>query len=351
MPLVSKLQLPFEQWPKIDRRRWEHAFHEGDIFDDSRRGAHLAEATRKALKVSYAQYLRFLSQNHAHLLTKPLETRIDRRLIAEYVGILRKTNQDISIATSLHHLRLALRLICPKVDWSWLLTITKRIAASARRRPKKYAQVSSDRLYVLGLELMDQAVAETSDQEEITKASAIKYRDGLLIAMLSLVVPRRRTITAWQTGKHLVRAGDLWALEIPPEDVKGKRPLDYALPPNLCERIDLHLRKFRPRLPGSDGHTGLWPSNKNQPMSAGAIYDTVCSRTKKAFGFSVNPHRFRHAAGTLWSIEDPKNVRGVKDLYGHISFESTTEVHYLIGQSRLAGRALARAIEAATNRP
>jgi len=198
---------------------------------------------------------------------------------------------------------------------------------------------------------MDQAVAEIADQDESPKTSAIKYRDGLLIAMLSLVVPRRRTLTALQIGKHLVRAGDLWALDIPAEDVKGKRPLDFALPPDLCERIDLYLRKFRPRLPGSNRHMGLWPSNKNQPMSASAIYDAVCRRTKKAFGFSVNPHRFRHAAGTLWSIEDPKNVRGVKDLLGHASFESTTEVHYLIGQSRLAGRTLARAIEAATSRP
>ena len=79
-------------------------------------------------------------------------------------------------------------------------------------------------------------------------------------------------------------------------------------------------------------------------MSAGAIYDTVCKRTKERFGFSVSPHRFRHAAGTLWSILDPKNVRGVKDLFGHASFKHA-EAHYIDGQSRLAGRALAKAID------
>jgi integrase len=83
-------------------------------------------------------------------------------------------------------------------------------------------------------------------------------------------------------------------------------------------------------------------------MTANAIYGTVCKRTRKAFGFSVNPHRFRHAAGTLWSIEDPKNVRGVKDLFGHASYDKMTEPHYIMGQSRIAGRALARAIDAAT---
>src|SRR5262249_58552626 len=60
-------------------------------------------------------------------------------------------------------------------------------------------------------------------------------------------------------------------------------------------------------------------------------------------GFPVNLHRFRHAAATLWSIGEPKNVRGAKDLLGHASFR-TTENHYVMAQSRLAGRALAVAI-------
>jgi len=348
MPLVSKLQLPFERWPKEDRTRWDDAFREADIFDDDRRGTHLAEATRKALRVAYAQYLRFLSDNHPRLLAEAPEARINRNLMAKYVELLRKTHRDISVATSLHHLRMALRLTCPKADWSWLLTITKRIAASAPVRAKKYGQVSSAELYLLGLKLMDEATTETADQTEISEASALKYRDGMLIAILSLVAPRRRTAAALRIGKQLIKSGELWALTIPPEDVKGKRPLDFALSRNFCYRIDLYLQKYRQRIPGAGSHNGLWPSNKGGPMTANAIYGTVCKRTRKAFGFSVNPHRFRHAAGTLWSIEDPKNVRGVKDLFGHASYDKMTEPHYIMGQSRIAGRSLARAIDAAT---
>jgi integrase len=79
-------------------------------------------------------------------------------------------------------------------------------------------------------------------------------------------------------------------------------------------------------------------------MSAIAIYNAVRRRTKKAFGFAVNLHRFRHATATFWSIHDPENVRGVKDLLGHASF-SMTEKHYVMAQSRLAGRALAQVID------
>jgi integrase len=80
-------------------------------------------------------------------------------------------------------------------------------------------------------------------------------------------------------------------------------------------------------------------------MCANAICLALRKRTQKALGFRVNPHRFRHAAASLWSSQDPVNVRGVKDVLGHASF-GTTEKHYIMAQSRLAGRALARAIDA-----
>jgi integrase len=149
MPRVSRMQLHFNQWPAEDRERWNEAFRPGDLFEEDRRGTHLSQATRNALRVSYAQWLRFLSENYPDLLDKAPEARVDRELTA--------------------------------------------------------------------------------------------------------------------------------------------------------------------------------------------------------FGFRVGPHRFRHAAGTLWSIEDPENVRGVKDLLGHVSFDKTTETYYVASQSRIAGRALAKAIEAATD--
>ena len=90
-------------------------------------------------------------------------------------------------------------------------------------------------------------------------------------------------------------------------------------------------------------HDYLWASSRGRPMSDRIIYSTVRRRTRKVLGFPVNLHRFRAAAATLWSTRDPANVRGVRDLLGHASF-ATTEKHYIMAQSRLAGSALARAI-------
>jgi hypothetical protein len=49
----------------------------------------------------------------------------------------------------------------------------------------------------------------------------------------------------------------LWLLDIPAEDLKSAEPIEFVLSNKLCERIDLYLEKFRPRVPGAPMHNGL----------------------------------------------------------------------------------------------
>jgi integrase len=189
---------------------------------------------------------------------------------------------------------------------------------------------------------MNRAIANGDAAKNMAMAHALDYRNGLIIALLALIPLRRRTVAALRVGKHLVKSGDLWALDIPAVDTKTKRPLEYPISTELSRRVDLYLNRFRSRFPGAGMHDYLWASSRG-PMHDRGIYAAVRQCTREALGFPVNLHRFRHAAATFWSIRDPANVRGAKDLLGHASF-APTEKHYIMGQSRLAGRALARAI-------
>jgi integrase/recombinase XerD len=345
MARAPNMQLPYPAWPEEDRKRWSAANKAGaDPFDDCGMAAHLAEPSRKALQASYGRFLGFVASEHSRLLDCPPETRPDRKIVAAYVAFRGQSCGESGIAIDLHHLRLALRYICPGTNWTWLAKITRRISAKAKLRPQKHHLVTSERLYALGIELMDRAAARAADAADVSKADAFDYRDGLILTLLALVPLRRRTLGALRIGQQLVKYGDQWALDIPPQDVKAKRALDYPISPDLSRRIDLYLGKFRCRVPGAARHDGLWPSNQGRLMDAGTIYDTVRRRTGVAFGFPINLHRFRLAAGTLWSIHDPANVQGVKDLLGHASFDTTTQKHYIMAQSRLAGRVLLRAI-------
>jgi len=346
MPRKPRMHLLVNSWPTEDQARWQAAFQAGDRFDGSGPGSHLAESTRRNLSESYGRFLSFVSAHRHDLLDLLPDARIDRLIVADYVAWRRKVCGDAMVAVDLDRLRGALRLICPGVDWSWLQTMTKRIAAAAPRKAPKYHLVTSEHLYAVGIALMDRAIAEAEAAKPISKAHALEYRDGLMIAFLALIPLRRRTLAALRIGKHLVKTGDLWSLDIPAADTKARRPLEYPTSPELSARIDSYLERFRRRIPGADTHTGLWASNKRGPMSGVAICAAVRRRTKRAFGFTVNPHRFRHAAASFWSIHDPVNVRGAKDLLGHASF-GMTEKHYLMAQSRLAGRALAQVVDAA----
>ena len=272
--------LPFASWPAEDQNRWEAAFKSGDRFDESGRGAHLAPSTRKARQGSYGRFLRFLSANHHHLLSLPPEERIDPRLVAEYVSWRRTLCGDISIAIDLGFLCGALQFICPDTDFSWLLTITRRVAATAPQKPTKYHLVTSDRLYSLGIELMDFVVTDAAAANRTRTSHAFQFRDGLIIAFLALIPLRSRTLAALRIGRHLIKVGDLWELDIPASDTKTRRPLDYPISEALSARIDLYLERFRVRISGADKHTSLWSSNQSQPMCPHAIYAAVRRRPK-----------------------------------------------------------------------
>jgi site-specific recombinase XerD len=154
---------------------------------------------------------------------------------------------------------------------------------------------------------------------------------------------RRSSLSKLRIGEHLARSGEAWFVDVPARETKTRRRLNYALAPTLSASVDLFLDRFRHRITGAERHSGLWPSRRGAPLGSYAIYLIVTRHTLAALGFSVSPHRFRHGAATFLAERDPANVRMAMDLLSHASF-STTDKYYLMAQSRLAGRALARAI-------
>jgi len=343
MPPTPKKHLPFCAWPAEDQSLWLAAYGDGDVFAEERRGAHLAAATKIGLRTAYARFLGFLASEYPERLRLTAEARVDRDSIKSFVKHLRRSCRDTSVVSVLHILRLALGLICPETDWSWLKTIAKRINAQALPRSDRARGVTSAQLYAIGLQLMAKAENAALAAGQVTRDDAPTYRDGLIIALLAAVPLRRRTVAALRLDQHLVKIGDCWLLDIPAADTKTRRPLEFPISDVLSERIDLYLARFRCAITGAYDHQGLWPSARGKPMSGGSIYDAVCRRTTNALGFPVNLHSFRRAAGNLWSISDPANVRGVKDLLGQTDF-GTTERHYIGAQSRFAGRALAKVL-------
>ena len=105
--------------------------------------------------------------------------------------------------------------------------------------------MTSETLYALGIALMDSAL---SSGKPVTASSVqTAYRDGLIIAFLALIPLRRRTL-GLQIGRHLVRSRAGWAVDIPANDTKSKRPFDLPFSRDLSARIDFYLKEIRSRI-------------------------------------------------------------------------------------------------------
>jgi integrase len=330
------------QWPKIDRSRWAVTFAAPiDSFDQGGSSAYLSSSTVRMLEYRYATFLYFLAHERPELLCQSPAARITPQTVKEFIEFQPSTCRSVTRAMCAYHLWLAAQHMYPAKDWSWLLKISNRLKARAKPKPERHHLVTSETLYKLGIKLMDEAVA--SGKPLSTWGIRNAYRDGLIISLLAAIPVRRRTLAALQLKKHLVRSGSLWWLDIPAEDVKNKRPLEYPLSEELSHRLTVYLNEIRSALPGAAAHGYLWVTGRGRPVRGHVIYHVVCQRTRRALGFPVALHRFRRAAATFWSIRDPKNVRGSKDLLGHAKFD-TTERYYVMSQSRQAGRAFARAV-------
>jgi hypothetical protein len=193
----------------------------------------------------------------------------------------------------------------------------------------------SDELLSLGFALMDRAEGlEGLD-------SAITYRDGLIIALLSLLPLRRRNLEGLRIGSSLLRQASHWFVVLSEDDTKTHSVYEAPVPDILTAKLDRYVAHYRQILKVRTGRwskpleSALWASKDGSPMTQMAIYDRIRARTKEAFGEPVNPHLFRDAAATTLAVADPEHVRVAAPLLGHRTF-ATTERHYLHAQAHIA---------------
>lgn len=88
----------------------------------------------------------------------------------------------------------------------------------------------------------------------------------------------------------------------------------------------------------------LWISDRPGALTDNGIYYAVTTRTKVAFGTSVNPHLFRDAAATGIAIHDPANVQITRHVLGH-GPHRTSEIYYNQARSIEASLSLNAALD------
>jgi integrase/recombinase XerD len=333
---AARLSLRFEDWPASDQAMWRAAIAEGDILDGAGPGAHWAGATRNNTRKAYGYWLGWLAK-HGFLDADvaPLD-RVTPERVAAYVTDLQARVAASSVFAYILDLLRYVKRVAPERDWAWLSNIKNRLWARASPAKDKTSRIRpAAELFALGIELMHSATGFRSRYNRL--AAEIRFRDGLIIALLAARPIRLKNLTALEIGRHLVCIDGVYWLRLEAEEVKNAKHIEVSLPEALTPWLERYLASVRPRLLGAATSNRLWVSCQGTPLFDGVIRHHVCKHTKAAFGVAISPHLFRDCAATSVAIEDPEHVRIAASILGHHSL-ATTQRYY--DQSRMldAGR-------------
>jgi integrase/recombinase XerD len=311
-----RLHLPYDQWPAEDRRLWETAVGDDDPFSDAGT-AHLADATLRQRWFAWRRFLGFLAIEEPVALAMAPAERLILERVRRFCAHLAATNTPYSIAIAIDALYGAARVMLPGRDWAWLKTVKARLHTAAPARGARGPVITSLQLLDLGQQLMDES--EPTPGGRIRRADAVKYRDGLMIALCAFVPPRRKNLSAMQIGRHLIQEGDNWFVIFSPDETKTRNSLEYPVPALLTPYLVIYLDMIRPRMLRDLTCKALWVSQKGGPLSYSAIWFVVTRHTEERLGIHVAPHDVRDAAATTWAIASPAQISAASDLLGHSS--------------------------------
>ncbi len=155
--MPKRIGLPLEAWPIADRAAWQRATATDDFFADDARAAHWRPKSQQQARYAYARWLTFLRDRWPDALEIELAKRVTPERIQGYVDRLASRVVPMSVAAELQHLLLALRVLAPRVDWTWLRALQRHWQQRARPREQRHKIVDPRRLLDLGRTLMDSA--------------------------------------------------------------------------------------------------------------------------------------------------------------------------------------------------
>lgn len=331
--------LPEIQWPAAGRQAFEAAFKAGDLFDEtSGAGDHLAKGTRTSIRMGYSRWLGFLHAAHPDDLLEPPADRISLERVRDFVARLSLDMVPSSVAQMIHSLCYSARLIAGERDWRWLAAIKARLLARARPSDRFDRLAPPCQTLDFGIELMDKALTMPVTGNGTRE---LQYRDGLILALLSLWPIRRRSLAALTVDRHIeIDGGDINLL-LHPADTKSRRSESFPVPAALAPYVKRYPKEIRPRLLGSRPNDGLWVSYRRGALSAGRLYDIARAHLMQRFGKDMCLHDFRRSAATYLAMDAPEQIGLIPGLLQHASPEVGGR-HYNLANGIKASQRLAR---------
>jgi integrase/recombinase XerD len=298
----------------------------------------LSFARQKQFAATYGLWLGYLRHIGALNTDVPPAERITPERIAGFVNLLALSRcSDSTAHTYAVRLLEIARRMGPARDWAWLEAIVRRLSPPPPDPTADLDKVRSPpELLALAEHLMtDNTVPPTSRN---ARREAVRYRDGLMLALLVVTVIRRRSLLSLKLDRSLTRTDDGYRLVLQAQDTKSRRPEVIPLAGWLTGWIDRYLDVHRPVLlkPQSD-EQAMWISDQGKPLGPKGAWEAVSSRTEAALGIRINPHFIRKCVATWQAVQHPERIVDLPSLMQHTNYRMT-EQHYMLANNLVAGQ-------------
>jgi site-specific recombinase XerD len=282
------------------------------------------------IQAAYARWLNWLFENCPRSLDLLPVARMQPETIEDYIADQRKRIADISIGMAIHDIDAALKLLDRKYKAPWvkpILAILRR--ERPHRRNKTERIVPTKDLLEYGIQLMEQA----GSISPMKRRAAVDYRDGLIIALLSVRPLRLANFIGLAVGKDIALRHNRFWCSIPATETKNRLNLEYPLPQQLQKQLEFYFEEVRPWfVEQAKKHEQplsncFWLSLWGRPISRNAFRAMLRFRTVAKFGKSVNPHLFRDCLATSIATTNPDLIWTTSLMLGHRS-DLTSQISY-----------------------
>ena len=289
--------LPLEQWPALDRRLWGAALNDDPLESGGLGGAaRWRPATQRHVEIGYGVWLAWLKVEKQLDEAVAPDHRASPERLKAYLSDMRWSGlSEHSCASRLGGLSSALKAMCPGCDSKRIGRAAGRVRAGASRT----RSVSADREELRILDACAFGLMKEGDDEAASPLErALRYRDGLLLALLLHRPLRVSNLAAIRIDRHLIASGAGYSLHFESSEMKSHRPYECSVPQRLVRPLRRYLSDFRPVLAASDMPASvsdeLWIGLGGAPLKQDSVAAVVRRRTRAALAAGIGPHRVRH---------------------------------------------------------
>ena len=245
--------------------------------------------------------------------------------VQSFVEELKDRVSSVTVYGSICKLYRVARLIAPGQDYGWLSEIEKDLRAEKRPKPKFDRIVLSTVLRKVGLVLMVEAEQAPG---LAANARARRFRNGLMLALLSYMPNRIKNFASLEIGRSLRQVRGDWWITLEDDETKEGRPDERRVPTRIRDQLNRYLQVHRPVLLRKGASTqALWISRTGTAMKYCSVEETITTTVYEATAVNVSPHLFRASAVTTAAMLAPEQP-GLGSALNNHRDPRITELHY-----------------------